>query len=770
MQKNFSSKILVFTGLFVLILPLIFWSSWPSFGNVLRESLLAVSAIMTGVALVVLGLREKSVVLRKPSKPTLAFLIFGLVLLICFLFNNTLLNPIKSLDVSSRGSQFALFLTLFLGLIIILFYPKGKIKIAAFLIYGVSWLLSAGALLALWGKGRIFIQLFLGSGNSVPVLMSINEATIFAGISVISGLFLFFAFRQNKQFNKSWGKFLVLATWFLPLFLILVVGVRFVTIPLFFGIFGVFLTRSIVLKKKTSVLAVILLIFIFVLAIGGPKIRLALKPLPVEVALTQKASFEITERYFSQNPKNLVFGEGRGGFPFVYEKFRTSAISQTPFWSLTFPLGANEFWTFLIEAGILGMIGLFILIGAVFWSVLGFIKKRSAEIKEENLFLPIFFGLFSFFTFLFFFYPFSLGLWIFFIFSLALLAVALSSDKRTKWTKTIFRTIIFLIPLILVLLASFYPLREALMEGFITKAQSTTDLAQKEKYLNLAQKVFSSHPRSFIISAQTYSQIAFQILGQKEILEDENTISFLQGLLNKISQNGEKAVNSEKRDPRTPLLMADVYLNLAQFGVDTEKAVELSEDYADLSIQRAPQSVLPFFKKAQVKFVLADKFRREGDIKKKEEITEEIGLLLKETLNRSPGFLAAREMQVILADFQENYSEVIKLGNNFLISQPRNTEVRYLVAMAYWQQEQWNGAESQTQIILNQNRAHFPSLILAGKLAAREENFPRAIDFFERARAQAPENKELPEILAALRKGENPFANSTTTSTATTTN
>lgn len=138
MNKNISSKILVFTGLFVLILPLVFWSSWPSFGNALRESLLAVSAITAGIILAILGLREKLVVLRKPSKVTWAFLIFGLVLLICFVFNNTLFNPIKSLDISSRGSEFALFLTLFLGLVIVLFYPKGKIKSALFLIYGVS--------------------------------------------------------------------------------------------------------------------------------------------------------------------------------------------------------------------------------------------------------------------------------------------------------------------------------------------------------------------------------------------------------------------------------------------------------------------------------------------------------------------------------------------------------------------------------------------------------------------------------------------------------
>lgn len=760
MRNKISSNLLVFSGLFVLVLPLIFWSPWPSLGNALRESLLAVSAIIVGIVLAIFGLKRKLVLLRKPDKISLAFLILALVLLVCFLFNNTLFNPIKNLDISSRGSEFALFLTLFFGLVIILFYPKGKIKSALFLIYGVSWLLSLGALLALWGKGRIFIQLFLGSRNSAPALMSINEAAIFAAISVISGLFLFSALIQNKKLNKPWG-ILISATWFLPLFLILVLGVRFVTIPLFFGVFGTFLTRSIVLKKKVSALAIILLIFIFVLAIGGPKIRLALKPLPVEVALSQKTSLEITERYFSQNPKNLLFGEGRGGFPFSYEKFRTPAISQTPFWSLTFPLGASEFWTFLIETGILGMVGLFILVGTVFWSFLKFIKKRPTEIKKEGgLVFAVFFGLFSFFVLLFFLYPFSLGLWIFFIISLSFLAVTLSSDKKISWTKTTFRTIIFLVSLILVLLASFYPLREALMEGFIAKAQSTTDLAQKEKYLNLAQKVFSSHPRPYLIESQIYSQIAFQILSQPETLKEEDAIPFLQGLLTKINQNGERIVNLEKRDPRIPLLMADIYLNLAQLGVDVEKAVELSEHYADLSIQRAPQSALPFFKKAQAKFVLAEKFKREGNEERKKEIVKEIDLFLKEALNRSPGFLGAREMQVTLADFQEDYSGVIELGKSFLIDQPRNTEVRYLVAKAYYQREEWNKAESQTKVILNQDRAHFPSLILAGKLAAREENFPRAIDFFERARAQAPENKELPEILAALRRAENPFATS----------
>ena len=759
MQKNISSNLLVFSGLFVLILPLIFWSSWPSLGNTLRESILAVSAIVAGITLVVLGLKRKSVVLRKPDKVSWAFIIFALVLIICFVFNRTLLNPIKSLNISSRGSQFAIFLTLFLGLIIILFYPKAKIKVAVFLIYGVSWLLSLGALLALWGKGRIFIQLFLGSGNSAPALMSINEATIFAGISLISGLFLFFALWQNKKLDKSWKKILISATWFLPLFLILVVGVRFVTLPLFFGLFGAFLARSIVLKKKVSALAIILLVFLFVLAIGGPRIRLALKPLPVEVALSQKASAEITERYFSQSNKNLLFGEGRGGFPFSYEKFRTPAISQTPFWGLTFPLGASEFWTFLIETGILGIIGFFILIGVACWGFLRLIKKGPTEIeKEQGLLLSIFFGLFSFFILLFFLYPFSLGLWTFFIFSLAFLAAAVSSDKKIRWEKTISRTIIFLIPLVLALVASFYLLKETTMEGFIAKTQTTTDLSQKERYLNLAQKAFSSHPRPYIIGTQTYSQIAFQILSQKEDLEDKNKIPILQTLLTRIGQTGEKAVNLEKRDPRAPLLMADIYLNLAQLGVDTEKAVELSEHYANLSIQRAPQSVLPLFKKAQAKFVLAEKYKREGDTKKKEEIVEEINLLLKEVLKRSPGFLPAKEMEVTLADFREDYSGVIELGKNFLISQPRNTEIRYLVAKAYWQQEQWDKSKKQTQIILNQNRAHFSSLILAGKLAARENNFPEAIDFFERARAQAPENKELPEILAALRRGENPFA------------
>ncbi len=768
-MNKISSKILVFTGLFILILPLIFWSSWSSFGNTLRELILVVSAIATGIVLAVLGLKRKRLVLRKPNKVSWAFVIFGLVLLVCFVSNSTLFNPIKSSDISSRGSQSALFLTLFLGLVIILSYPKEKIKSALLLIYGVSWLLSAGALLALWGKGKIFVQLFLGEGNAVPVLMSINQAAIFAGISVISGLFLLFTFSQNEKFKKTWWKILLPATWFLPLFLILVVGVRFVTIPLFFGLFGTFLTRSIVLKKKTSVLAVILLLFIFVLAIGGPKIRLALKPLPVEVALSQKASLEITERYFSQSPKNLVFGEGKEGFSFVYEKFRTLAISQTPFWSLTFPLAANEFWTFLIEVGVLGIFGLFILIGAVFWSSLKFIKKRSIERKQENLFFPIFFGLFSFFILLLFLYPFSLGLWTFFILSIAFLTVIIFSDVKISWRKTNFRTIFFSISLILIILASFYPIKKTIMEGFIAKSQSTTNFAQKEKYLNLAQKVFSSHPRPYLISAQIYSQMSFQILGQKEILEDEQTISFLQTLLTKINQSGERAVDLEKRDPRAPLLMAEIYLNLAQFGVDTEKAVELSGNYANLSIQRAPQSALPFFKKAQAKFILADKFREEGNNEKKKETVGDVSLLLEEALNRSPGFLPAREMQVTLTDFQENYTKVIELGNLFLVDQPRNVEIRYLVARAHWQQEQWEKAKSQIQVILNQNRAHFASLILAGKLAAREEGFPRAIDFFERARAQAPENQELPEILAALRRGENPFLVAIPTTTEATT-
>jgi len=760
MNRDISLNVLVFSGLFVLISPLIFWTSWSSFGYTLRELVLVFSTITAGIALAVLGLKEKLVVLRKPNKVTWAFLIFALILIVCFAFNHTLFNPIKSLNISPRGSEFALFLSLFLALVIILFYPKEKIKNALFLIYGVSWVLSLGAILALFERGRFFSELYLGTQSSEPALMNINEATIFAGIAVISGLFLFF-YLKNKKPKQDWKVFLGCGSWFLPLFLILVVGVRFVATPLFLGLFGTFLIRSIILKKKASALAVILLLFIFILAIGGPKIRLALKPLPVEAALTQKTSYEITERYFSQNPKNLLFGEGREGFPFVYEKFRTPAISQTPFWSLTFPLGASEFWTFLIEVGVLGMVGLFILIGTVFLSFLGLIKKRSTERKEENLFFSIFFGLFSFFLLLFFLYPFSLGLWIFFILSLSFLGIALSSDKKIRWKKTIFRSTVFLISLILVILASFYPLRVIITEDFIAKAQSTANLSQKEKYLNLAQKVFSSYPRSFIISAQTYFQIAFQILSQREILKDEQTISFLQDLLNKINQNGERAVYLEKRDPRAPLLMADIYLNLAQLGVDTKKAVALSDHYADFSIQRAPQSALPLFKKAQAKFVLAGKYKREGNDKKKNEIIEKIDLLLKEALNRSPGFLPAREMKVILADFQGNYQKVIELGGDFLIARPQNIEVRYLVAKAYFQQGEWKRAEQQTQIILNQNRAYLPGLILVGKLAAREENFPRAIDFFERARAQVPENKELSEILAALRRGKNPFVTST---------
>ena len=146
---------------------------------------------------------------------------------------------------------------------------------------------------------------------------------------------------------------------------------------------------------------------------------------PVEISLTNKASWDITGATLKSSAKNLFLGSGPGTYVYDYAKFKPGMINQTNFWNIRFGTAANEILGRLATVGILGIFFLVALIG--FISFKGF--KMLNEDREDKELIIACYASWLAIVLAFFLYPFSFTL-TFLFWLLTALIIGFNDDKK----------------------------------------------------------------------------------------------------------------------------------------------------------------------------------------------------------------------------------------------------------------------------------------------------------------------------------------------------
>ncbi len=778
------------TGL--AILPVLFFPHSQQLSWAFRQGVVGVLGILALIGLLGLWFGRKKIILGRVYFAPVMLAVIGLVLGIIYAVNGTLLDPIKAFYSSSQGSGGVLLLLVFLSTVVSLFVFRGEIwQRVAKAFFGISFLISVLALTAL-ARLPVVSEWFLGGVNTSPHLMSINQAGVFAGAGALLALVFWWAVRNNFNIFPSlplfYQKVVIIVAGGFNILLVATLATRFIALPLF-GVLLVVLGLSALGSRRLGfrtggVLVALMLVAAGLLAVGGEQLRFKWANVPSEASLTQSSSVQIFSAAAGERGvPYILFGAGEGSFYSLSEQYKPVFASQSGARDVVFLEGASEVTTFLVENGALSMV-VFVSLGAFFAILLGLFYQISAllgqrqEVSEKVpeavklLVISVAFlnvGGYLLLTGLV--YPLGLGMWAWMLLSFAgagslmrsAYIDAIRGDNPPPRTYPLaFSSWQVLAPVLLALMvvgaAVVSPVKRLAAESFIARAQTTANFKQKIQYYNIAQKVFPEYPRALMFASQDILQNALDAKNRIERAKGQLSDSAQAQVVNSMQMAlglGREAVQSEPRSPQLPFFVVDAYFQISRVVDNPEEVLKASLEYIQKAKELTPANPQPWFKEAQVWFEVARTQRSAG-----EEVgasLESVEKALSEALRVNSNFAPARVAQVEVALFRDDFQEAAQLGEQFLGDYPERKEVRWYTAGAYYRLGEFQKARQHIDAILGQDDSYLPALVTAGKLAAQGGDFPKAIDYFERVRAQRPNLEKLPKILSQLRKETNPF-------------
>jgi len=162
----------------------------------------------------------------------------------------------------------------------------------------------------------------------------------------------------------------------------------------------------------------------------------------IEVSPTYKATFDIAKQTLSESPKNLIIGSGPATFLYKYRLYRTPAYNLFFGPNLVFNQGRAALPTFLLTAGILGVLSSLLMLGLFIYGGLKIYLSKKHPFDDKPLSriqLVCFAGGFFFFV-SWFFYPLNFTL----AFSAFLMAGLWVNSLKEKNSFRRFREISFI--------------------------------------------------------------------------------------------------------------------------------------------------------------------------------------------------------------------------------------------------------------------------------------------------------------------------------------
>ncbi|MFH1890251.1 MAG: tetratricopeptide repeat protein [Candidatus Kuenenbacteria bacterium] len=119
------------------------------------------------------------------------------------------------------------------------------------------------------------------------------------------------------------------------------------------------------LEKKIDLKPIYLSAIVFILAVVMLIAKLPLvdyNQLPPQITLSRTATHNIVKSTFAESFKNKLIGAGPVAFGSQYVLYRPENVMKTNFWQVRFVQGKYMLATFLIEFGVLGIIGFLLII------------------------------------------------------------------------------------------------------------------------------------------------------------------------------------------------------------------------------------------------------------------------------------------------------------------------------------------------------------------------------------------------------------------------
>lgn len=473
------------------------------------------------------------------------------------------------------------------------------------------------ALFALFGGGIVlffveFIHLLIPAlsfggvfaGQTGNLLGSWHEVAMFAGLLFFLSVYLqatkprralriaqyasgaiLFAFLVITGFNDVWAAIFTL--------ILVMLGMQAYREGFEEGI-------VVFLKSRWAQVVLAIVALFFALFIGRMQTALpqSLNIAHLEVRPSWGSTLSIAKESLTAEPSALLFGSGPNTFTRQWGLHKPSAVNQTLFWSVDFPVGIAPIPTAITTVGIVGALSWLAFLASILWLSYGMIRSRVPKLSNVLFALIVsvlyLFGLHIAST------PgISITLLMFLLCGL-LVSYALRPKHLalpvafSSWSpKVAGGGILVVVFAFALLFASVGELRvviaEALVNRSITTYNQTGDMNRASSYVAQALLVYPSDDRAHRAAVE---------LGLLELRQlaasagaDEAATAQLQETLHETIDHGLNAVSIDGDDYQNWLELASIYAELV--GSNVQGAYENARDAYMKAAEDNPTSPLP---------------------------------------------------------------------------------------------------------------------------------------------------------------------------------
>lgn len=474
----------------------------------------------------------------------------------------------------------------------------------------------------------------------------------------------------------------------------------------------------------------------------------------VEIRPAWKSTFSIAGKTYDSGIVSLLLGSGQNRFVNQYLKFKPEGVNATPFWNYDFDTGVGYVPTFMVTAGILGVLSwllflvLFVYRGgkAIFQTY----ENRAQKYVVVSSFITAFFFWFMAVTYV----PSAVTLALTFVFTGIAIAVFFMEGQMNEPITINLReknkivSLFYYIILILLIIGSLFTLYKytaiIIANNYFQNAMTSLNQGGKvEDAEAMIKKAVQWNP----------SDIYYQVLAELNIVKMSQFIA-----ANKLSQSSDVEVfkgylNAAGTYAQQAIVADDSnYQNWIEAGRVFESVVPLQVKNAyEQAIGAYAQAVERNPTNPAIYLMLA---RLELANKNPTEAKKYIGGALQLKNNYAEAAFLLSQIQV-----QEgNLNEAIKSVQAAAQFSPNDQTIYFQLGLLKYNNKDYKGAIEAFTAAVNIDPQYSNARYFLGLSLSKIGNVDEAIKQFTIVQQYNPDNEEVALILKNLKAGKQPFA------------
>jgi tetratricopeptide (TPR) repeat protein len=649
------------------------------------------------------------------------------------------------------------------------FNSRDKINDLILILISSSFVASIYAILQIFGK-FIFKNSILAQ-NSFNTVGSVYAFSIFIGAVLILTAA---AILERKPFGIK--IFLAICS---LMFVFALISINFRTSLIMFLVgMAILLGLAIITsgseeKNKTLVIPMVILTLVLLSTLIGKTGSVMRVQLPVEVGLSQSASFDVTKSAWKER---ALLGSGLSNYDLDYLKGKPAEINLTNFWSVKFNEAASRFFTLATSIGILGAAAFLFLIGSMLVYLFSSLVKIFGR-KDRGVYTLV--GVTAawvYLTLAFFLYPSNITVdfswWMLTAVFITLSAIVFEKKEEIISETSSPRLSLILSFVFVVIIVGFISLiflegqKYAAAVAYNKVLTSDAEGAKIEELVDKLNRVVNLDPARDLYH-RNLSIALFAFLNQKvsekgiqNLSEDDR--ANISNLYFAAEDQIRTAVNLNPQNPDNLIQLAQINQNV--IGSKDGAEQEALDNYK-ASLKVSPRDPSIYYQIGQIYLVMADientknaSQQKPGEQVKLSDKAKENIALARQNFEKAVEFKSNYiPAQFMIAVCMERLGETEKAIAQLEESQkmnPRDPGITFQLGVLYYQAEKYDKAREALENTVKLAENYSNAMYFLGLTYDKLNDKKKALEQFQKVSDLNPDNEDVKKIVSNLENGK----------------